>query len=176
MDLAMVAQPPDRLRLRAWKLGRAIFDLTLTREGVWMVWPEDQSLREKAAGAGVGAKQIARQWAALSGDFFRRDDLRVLRAHGSLIFSAPADGMMIRCQVFERSLVPWCYMLEDDNRRVRFTLQLSDYRMIDGIAYPYRLAATSEQGFIDIKLDEVELNADLAAAAFIPPKRAQKLP
>src|SRR5437773_772620 len=40
LDLAMVragGAGGDRLRLRAWKLGRAVFDLTMNGEDVWLL-------------------------------------------------------------------------------------------------------------------------------------------
>jgi hypothetical protein len=177
MDLAMVCQPPDRLRLRAWKLGRAIFDLTLTPEGLWLMAPDDPSLRQKVQHANVGATEIARNWSMLSGALFRRDDLASQRLHDSLLFSAPHDrGLTIRCYVDPRALVPWLYMLQDESGRVRFTLNLDDYRVIDGHPYPCRLQAESDSGRIVVQLAEVELNGELAPAAFVPPRRAEKLP
>ncbi len=36
-DGAMVMRPPEQARIRAWKLGQAVFDLTLNESGVWLV-------------------------------------------------------------------------------------------------------------------------------------------
>ena len=65
--------------------------------------------------------------------------------------------------------------MKDPAGKARFTLRLSDYQMLDGIPYPFRYDATSESGKIRIDLREVELNTDLAPAAFTPPKRAEKV-
>jgi hypothetical protein len=51
LDLAMVSRKPDDLRLRAWKLGRAVFDLTLTRDGAWLLTPTDPSIKIAPAAA-----------------------------------------------------------------------------------------------------------------------------
>jgi hypothetical protein len=177
MDLAIVSQPPDRLRLRAWKLGRAVFDLTLRPEGLWLVAPDDASLKQKVQKANVGAAEIARNWSMLSGAFFGCDDLKMERLQKGLLISAPHDEqLLLRCYVDPRALVPWLYLLQDQNNRVRFGLGLNDYRMVDGIPYPHRLGADSDSGRIVVQLEEVELNEELAPAAFKPPRRAEKLP
>ena len=177
MDLAMVSQPPDRLRLRAWKLGRAIFDLTLTPAGLWVMAPEDPSLRQKVQNANVGAAEIARNWSMLSGAFFDRSDLEIQRTDKDLVLRAPhGDGLKLSCYVDARALVPWLYLLQDDRNRNRFTLNLDDFRMIAQVPYPHRIQAESDAGRIVVQLEEVELNEELAPAAFTPPRRAEKLP
>jgi len=177
MDLAMVSQPPDHLRLRAWKLGRAIFDLTLTPDGLWLLAPEDPSLRQKVEKANVGAAEIARNWSMLSGEFFNRADLKIERQPKDLLLTAPHQhDLTLRCFVDARALVPWLYLLQDPHNKTRFSLNLNDYRMIGEIAYPHRIQADSESGRIIVQLAEVELNEELAPAAFKPPRRAEKLP
>ena len=177
MDLAMVSQPPDRLRLRAWKLGRAIFDLTLTPDGLWLLAPEDPSLRHKVEKANVGAAEIARNWSMLSGEFFNRADLKIERQAKDLLLTAPHErDLMLRCYIDARALVPWLYLLQDSANKTRFSLNLDDYRMLGATVYPHRIQADSESGRITVQLEEVELNEDLAPAAFKPPRRAEKLP
>ena len=176
LDLAMVSAPPDRLRLRAWKLGRAVFDLTLTPDGLWLFTPEDPSMRNKVRGAGLDAGRIARQWSMLSGALFERDDLVVSGHARELEVAAPRAQPPLVCYVDRRTLVPTRYQLRDPDRTVRFFLDLSDYREIVGISYPHRLDAKSDSGQIAIHFEDVELNQDLAPAAFVPPKRAEKLP
>jgi hypothetical protein len=177
MDLAMASQPPDRLRLRAWKLGRAIFDLTLTPDGLWLVAPDDPSLRQKVQKANVGAAEIARNWSMLSGAFFDRIDLKIERIPNDLLLTARhTDDLTLRCYVDQRALVPWVYLLQDDRGRRRFSLNLDDFRMIGEIPYPHRVQAESDSGRVVVQLEEVELNEELAPAAFKPPRRAEKLP
>jgi hypothetical protein len=177
MDLAMVSQPPDHLRLRAWKLGRAIFDLTLTTEGLWLLSPEDASLRDRVQKANVGAAEIARNWSMLSGEFFDRSDLKIERQSNDLVLTAQHDHeLTLRCHVDARAVVPWLYLLQDAGNKTRFSLNLDDYRMLGGLPYPHRIQADSEGGRIIVQLEEVELNEELAPAAFKPPRRAEKLP
>ena len=177
MDLAMVSQPPDHLRLRAWKLGRAIFDLTMTPQGLWLLAPDDPSLRQKVEKANVGAAEIARNWSMLSGEFFDRSDVKVERKSKDLLLTAPHEhDLTLRCDIDARALVPWLYLLQDAHGKTHFSLNLDDYRMIGGTPYPHRIQADSESGRIVVQLQEVELNQDLAPAAFKPPRRAEKLP
>ena len=174
-DAALVTEPPDRVRLRAWKIGRAVFDLTLTPEGLWLLAPRDESLHEKAKKAGVGAGEVAKQWSLLSGAFFEREDLVASLSGSSLILTGPQDQLTIRAYIDRRTLVPRRYVLHDDRGRERFSLRLDDYRTIGDTPYPYRALAESESGRILIQLDEVELNTQLAPGAFKPPRRAEKI-
>ncbi|MFA6047029.1 MAG: hypothetical protein WC718_18760, partial [Phycisphaerales bacterium] len=41
LDGVLVAEPPGRLRLRAWKFGQAVFDLTLVDGKGWVMTPDD---------------------------------------------------------------------------------------------------------------------------------------
>ena len=134
-------------------------------------------MREKVQKANVGAAEIARNWSVLSGDFFNRDDLKVESHAKDIVLSAPHDrDLTLRCHIDARALVPWLYLLQDANDKTRFSLNLDDYRMIGGVAYPHRIQADSEGGRIIVQLAEVELNEELAPAAFMPPRRAEKLP
>jgi hypothetical protein len=113
----------------------------------------------------------------LSGKFFSRDDLGVKRLPADLLVSAPRErGVTLHCYVDPRALVPHTYELQDEQGKVHFSLNLDDFRMIGDVPYPHRMHAESETGRIVVQFDEVELNDDLAPAAFQPARRAEKLP
>ena len=176
LDLAMVRAGREKLRLRAWKLGRAVFDLTMNGDEVWLFTPEDPSLKKKARSAGLTAKQLAENFNLLSGDLFRRPDVAIRDAVAKLMVSAAQGDATVRCEVERRTLTPRKYVMVDPAGIARFTLELSDYRLLAGdVPFPFRYIATSDEGKIAIALREVELNGELAEGAFIPPKRAEKL-
>ena len=177
LDGAVVMAPPDRLRLRAWKFNQAIFDLTLTPEGLWVVAPDDPSRRQKVLPASLSAAQLGREWALLSGSFFGGAGLAVGDAGGRLAVSKTLeDGRTVVCDVDRRTLTPRRYRMFDPAGRARFTLTLGDYGVFNGIAWPTRLDARSDDGRISIRLNDVELNGELAPNAFKPPRRAERQP
>ena len=178
LDLAMVRAGHDRVRIRAWKLGTAVFDLTMNPKGVWLLTPQDGSLRNKARSAGLTARKLAENLALLGGDLFREPNLTVRDTGRELdIDSSPrSDGTRVRCLVDRRTLVPVRYLLLDREDAARFTLDLSKYRMAGDVPLAYRYLATSDEGRIIIVLREIELNSDLAENAFVPPRRAEQLP
>ena len=177
LDGAVVMAPPDRLRLRAWKFNQAIFDLTLTPEGLWVVAPDDPSRRQKVLPASLSAAQLGREWALLSGSFFGETGLVVRDEKGTLAVSRKLDdGRTVVCDVDRRTLTPRRYRMFDPAGRARFTLALGDYGVFNGIAWPTRLDARSDEGRIGVKLSDVELNGELAPNAFKPPRRAEKQP
>jgi hypothetical protein len=177
LDMAMVRAGREKLRLRAWKLGRAVFDLTMNGGDVWLLTPDDASLKDKAHSAGLGAKKLAENINLLNGDLFYRSDASVADAGSLLRVSAPQGENIVRCDVDRRTVVPLKYVLNDPSGVARFTLELSDYRLEGGgIPLPFRMKATSDRGTIDVAVSEVEVNGELAEGAFVPPKRAEKLP
>src|SRR5205814_7180678 len=134
------------------------------------------ALREKVHAGGVSAAKLARSWAVLSGSLFADPNLTVSKTPGDLLISAPQDELTLLCRVDRRTLVPRRYMLQDASGRVRFTLDLDDYRMIQGIPFPHRLRAQSDDGGrIVLELRDVELNGELAPGAFVPPRRAERI-
>jgi hypothetical protein len=178
LDVAMVRAGREKLRLRAWKLGRAVFDLTVNGGDVWLLTPDDLSMKDKGQSAGLGAKKLAENINLLNGDLFHQSDATVVAAGSLLRISAPQGDGVVCCEVDRRTLVPLKYVLNDPSGAARFTLELSDYRMpASDVPFPFRMKATSEQGTIDVAMREVEINGgELALGAFVPPKRAEKLP
>jgi outer membrane lipoprotein-sorting protein len=175
LDGAVVMQPPDRLRLRAWKFNQAVFDLTLTEEGLWVLTPQDPQRREKVLPASLSAAQFGREWAMLNGGFFLQPDLATGGDAKTLTVRRRLDdGRAVLCRVDRATLTPRQFEMRDPEGKLRFRFALSDYRMTEGIPWPTLLAARSGDGKIDIRLKDVELNQDLAPNAFRPPRRAEK--
>jgi outer membrane lipoprotein-sorting protein len=176
LDLAMVRAGRGKLRLRAWKLGRAVFDLTMSGGDVWLLTPDDASLKKRAHSAGLSAGKLAQNINLLNGDLFRRSDVTVSDAGGGSALRVTADD--VACDVDRRTLTPRRYAMVDTHDVIRFRLELSDYRVVapDLPPVPFHMLAASDEGTIDVSLREVEVNGELAEGAFVPPKRAEKLP
>jgi outer membrane lipoprotein-sorting protein len=176
LDGALVMQPPDRVRLRAWKLGQAVFDLTIVPQGVWMVLPEDPQSKQRIVPAGASAAEMARAWALFSGGFFAGSDALVTYSGGPRFHVVRwIEGKKVDCEVERATLTPRRYVMSDSSGLKRFTLELQNSQMIGNIAWPTNLIARSENGTISLQLHDVELNAELPSAAFIPPRRAEKM-
>ena len=173
-DLAMVRARDRGVRLRAWKLGRAVFDLTMTRDGgAWLLTPDDPSLKAKVRTAGVSARQLAEAWESFNGALFRSGGGTLTGGGGRMLIYR--DGNIV-CHIDAATLTPRRYVMSDESGRPRFALELSDYRLVDDVPYAHRYVATSDEGVIRIALRDVELNGDLAPEALRPPRRAEKLP
>ena len=178
LDGAVVLAPPGRARLRAWKFNQAVFDLTLTPEGVWVMAPTDPGRREKVMPATAGAAQFVRNLDWVTGAFFKESGLVVETPRGKpLVVSKVLDdeGRVLRCEVERDTLTPRKYTLLDPAGKGRFVLTLGDYQDFGGIVWPKRLRARGDTGTIDVRLRDVEFNTDPAPRAFVPPRRAEKL-
>lgn len=175
LDCAMVSKP-DHLRLRAWKFGRAVFDLTLTPDGLWLFTPDDPSLKQKARAGGLDAGKLARSWKTFTGGLFVAPGLRRNQGMRTDQFAATIDGAVVQSTVSTAKVVPLDYTVAPPGAGAAFSLSLEDYRMIGELPYAFRYVAKSPTGTIRIQLRDVELNGELAEGAFVPPKRAEKLP
>jgi outer membrane lipoprotein-sorting protein len=178
LEAALAMAPPDRARIRAWKLGRAIFDLTVLPDGVWAVAPDDSKRKDQITSAGVSAAKLAKTWSVLSGGFFDSPNLRA-EVHGPklLITRTAADEPTVTCEVDRATLTPRKYAMLDDKGITRFTLTLDRYRQFPGdVVWPTRLVADSDAGQVEIELRDVEVNPELPPGAFVAPRRAEKLP
>jgi outer membrane lipoprotein-sorting protein len=178
LDAAIAMRPPERARIRAWKFGRAIFDLTVTPDGVWVLSPDDPQRREQIRSAGVGAAQLARTWSLLSGGFFEQPDLKTeLQDSRRLLVHRDVPGEpTVLCEVDRQTLTPRRYSLLDDRGATRFTLTLDRYQTFGATVWPTRLVATSDGGIVEVQLRQVDVNPDLPPTAFTPPRRAERMP
>jgi len=175
LDGAIAMAPPDRLRLRAWKFGQAVFDLTLTPEGMWVMAPDDPNRREKVLPASLSAAQFGREWAMLNGGFFLQSDLTTSGDAKWLdVRRRVEDGRTILCRVDRATLTPRHYEMRDTEGVIRLRLALTNYQLVNGTPWPMKLNARNGDGRIDIRLKEAGLNQDLPPNAFKPPRRAEK--
>lgn len=179
LDGALAAASPDRLRLRAWKFNQAVFDLTLTPDGLWLFMGDDASGATGHKPIVLSGAQISRAWLILTGGFFAGNPSSVPVVDGRdgvLAFSSTTDGIPTRCLVERRTLTPIVYSLSDSGGMSLYSVDLSDYRMINGIAWPMRIDFRGGDGVLSLRLDGVELNNEIAEGAFVPPTRAVKQP
>jgi hypothetical protein len=178
LDCVIVMRLPNELRLRAWKLGQAVFDLTLTSQGAWLIAPEDPERRAQVQTAGMSAAKLARTWSVLAGGFFDDPNVKTVKSSGSQLTVSKADesGTTIFCEIDRRTLTPRKYRMIDDKGATRFTLTLDRYAPFDETVWPRRVVAISDRGEIDIDLKEIEINGEIPEQAFKPPRRAEKLP
>jgi outer membrane lipoprotein-sorting protein len=171
LDAAMAIQRPGNARLRAWKFGQAVFDITLTPLGLWVVAPQHDpnTFGDKTA-------NVTRQWLKLMTGTFDDQSLIVDDRGSHLICKQQTeDGSTLLCEVDRKTLTARRYILRDPDGEDRFALTLSRYAEFNGIAWPRRIEAVSPTGRIVVDLHDVDINGELPASAFHPPARAVKI-
>lgn len=183
LEGVLVMSPPDRLRLRVWKLDQIVFDLTLLPDGLWIETSPEAQRHGPVMPAAMSAAQLAHFLIWFEGGFFAEPGLKTLPTEtATLKFGRDlGDGTSILCEVDRDTVTARKFSLIDATGRVRFCLALSDYRDISGIIWPTRLRALTVNpgdggSKIDIVLSDVEFNQELAPQAFVPPAGAEKRP
>jgi hypothetical protein len=78
--------------------------------------------------------------------------------------------------VHRPTLTPRAYEYRDTGGRAVLSLQLERYELVQGVAWPHRIEAISDQGTIIVDLHDVELGAEPPPGAFVPPARARQAP
>ncbi len=189
--LAMPLAPTGpRVRLRAWKLGRSVLDLTLAEGAVWLVAPENSPLNNRGtpssdlptppADAAASPAQPARRIAAaldfIGPRFFQA--ATVVGSSATTITAAGPGADNTTCEIDRATLTPRVFMRGGAEGRsaVAGDLRLSEYRLIGTIPWAHRLRLSGPGGAADVLMSDVELNGDLPAGAFTPPVRARRLP
>jgi hypothetical protein len=175
LDGALAAQNPGYLRLRAWKFNHAAFDLTMRPDGVWLMTAEQlQTDGERAMT--LRPADIARAWSLLSGEFFRNAQPSSTSAHHHTVIGADAEQSRVRSTIDRRTLVPLRFDYLDDKGESQASLILRDHRRVDEHIWPMRMTFESEHGRVTIQMRELEINREVAPAAFTPPRRAVRQP
>lgn len=180
LDGALLARSPSQLRLRTWKFGHPVFDMTLTDGEVWVA-QEDAAA---SADVAVPADAIAGGWSLFEGVYLREAVPGASYSAGP-IYQVISDGgnganggntAWIVSTIDRRTLTLRRVERIDAAGRVLATLELDRYRMFDGIVWPTRWTFASTDGRIVLTLSDVALNDDLPASAFTPPRGAVRQP
>jgi hypothetical protein len=184
-DAAIVADWPDKLRLRAWKFGHAAFDLTYTPEGLWMYIPEEARRRAgDKANFSVTADQFGRVWrmlgpGALGGAEVAAQTERMLTVRKAMSGTSNDQGVL-ECDIDRETLTVRAYRFVDPEGKLRQTLLMSSYRVYGEpekpLVWPVRITAEGEGGKISVRVMDPEFNGELPPAAFTAPGRAVKQP
>jgi len=190
LDAAVVARAGDAehpgqasLRIRTWKFGQAIFDLTAKPEGVWIAsdsMPSPEPAPEKSDRLkSLKPENIAQAWNLFFGDFFKRPGLEATDQPGRTFTVQRREGdTTVVCDIDRATLTPRKYRITDDLGHLLQTLTLARYQLAGEppVPWPMLIIAQGPDGQVQVRLDEVEVNPDLEDAVLTPPKRAVKQP
>lgn len=190
LDGALAAEPPERLRVRAWKFGRAAFDITVVGGELWAVLPEEMGggaeLDRNTEAAGTETDWASRLLVFVDPAFFREavvvdgaTDARTLTVRSDEVddgeiglerrSNADTHGGGLVCEIDRPTLTVRRFTMPGASGR---EILLSDYELIDGVAWPGRIAVRGPDGSVSIRLESTEFNATLPEGAFTPPRRA----
>lgn len=175
LDGVLAAEPPDRWRIRAWKFGHAVFDLTATPEGVWLLAADEmsESAESLASASQAGIDELM---AMLGPGFFQLPPANAEIVGDRLRVTMTREGgRSVACEIERATLTPRLFVVTGDDAAAR-TLRLERYRMVAGIPWPTRLRLAGPEGTITLMLTDIELNEAPAPAAFVPPGKAIRLP
>jgi outer membrane lipoprotein-sorting protein len=171
LDAAFVFAPPDRARIRAWKFGQAVLDLTVTPDATYLFLPRKDNHADQLRTASGDTSRAVREWLKLLSRGF--DESADVRELGPQLIVKSRESLT--AYIDRKTLTPRKYVAFDAQGLERFSLTLSQYRTIDDIVWPMRIDAKSPGGLMRIDLRGVELNL-APDTAFKPPSRAERLP
>jgi outer membrane lipoprotein-sorting protein len=171
LEAAFVFAPPGRARIRAWKFGQAVLDLTITPDSIYIFVPQKKGPGEQLRTTLGDTGAAVRQWLSLLAPVFS-GSFDVAESGSQLIVTHRSFFVIY---IDRKTLTPRRYVARDDDGCNRFILTLDRYRTIGGTVWPMRIEAKSSTGTIRIDPRDVELNV-APPNAFKPPARAGQLP
>ncbi len=171
LEIALAARPPDSFRLRAWKLGRSVFDITLRGEEIWL--EQSERLEEDPQTIVRWVREIRAIFSdeLLSGGVLVDDSTT---ADTLVVRSAGADASVVICEI-ERDTLTLRRLRVVDAGAIVGELTFRQYRLIGNTPWPMRIDASGPSGTAALRLQDVELNLPLPDSAFTPPRRATQL-
>lgn len=170
LEAAIVARRPDQVRVRAWKLGRSVADITL--DGDRVEGETDPRVDRDTLVEGVRALRTVLLW--VDGAFYERaardagTDGATIRARGTV---AGVPGPVL-AGIERRTLTLRSLEIEgnDAGGSGAGSFTLDRYREVEGMVWPMRISASSHDRQAVFRLDWVELNTPIARGAL--PERA----
>jgi hypothetical protein len=188
LDGAFVATPPQRARLRAWKFGSPVLDLTILPEGVYAFAAQHDESRSESGSdlTTLPSAGVSRALELMTGTYFlHATSLPAESTAATLVVVGPALGQdSVRCEIDRATLTPRWFRIGTTGAQGQartMTLFLDRYTLVrieggGGVAWARRLRFTSPEGEIELRLSDVELNGEIGAKAFVPPARAARIP
>lgn len=82
----------------------------------------------------------------------------------------------VECEIERRTLTPRRFVVTGGGDTPRSELALDGFAMINDVAWPMRMRLRSGTGDVLLRFRNAELNAEVPAGAFVPPRRAKALP
>ena len=175
---ALVAEPPDRLRLRAWKFSQTVLDITLNDDGLFVL-QKGRSDDAKEKLEHVDHARFVEAISLMPG--FERDAAwqagrEIDQDEFAITKPSSDDGPAIECIADKATLIRKRCLYRDDANRVRQSLSFDAYVHVDDTVWPMRVTGEGESGLFLLLFDRIDINAELAERAFVPPRRAVRQP
>lgn len=173
LEGAIAIERPDKFRLRAYKLGHAVFDITAVGNDVWSIpLPEEAGDRAEPIPA---RKLVQTVW--LLGPGFFDPAVTVSETPGLLVVRAPGLGSDdLRCDIDRATRTARRFHGEDSSSPSAPNVILDDYRLIGDIPWPHTVRFSSGQRSVEVRFHTVEINQTPLPRTFQPPKRAVPQP
>jgi len=173
LDSVLIAEFPNRLRIRAWKLGQAVFDLTLNEDGAWLFQPRRDRTADQVDTSKLPAERLGESLDLLGAEYFQTA-VPVAGGKTSLVVRGHAFGIRdIDCEIDRKTLTPTRFTLPAGSGNPDRHLLLSRYIAVDEHVWPGRMQLVDNTGSIIIRFGTVELNDEIPPSAFTPPRRAR---
>lgn len=169
LDAVLIGSKPDKLRLRSYKMGTAVFDLTLIDHASW-VWQSKRVNDRQITLPSFNTTSVP-IWDMLVGGIPATESFTTKRSDGRLIWSSDTEMGTLRVAIDPATSVVRQYRFVERSGAEHLVM-LDEYQMVNGFTWPGRIVVESAGGQIVIRVDDIELNGQLPAGAFAPPAGA----
>ena len=184
LDAALVIRGNDHFRMRAWKLNQAVFDLTATPEGTFIV--ASKEMKKNAPEAEQDLAKLTDQLGAL----LRGPDYSAARIaslvqtdrnmvpldtdHTSGVHELLLDWDYLYSQIDAKTLVPSYFAVRPTEKNSQIVVK-PVYMAYDGLIWYRNATISGDFGTVEMTFRDVELNGELNPRAFKPSRRAVRI-
>lgn len=160
-----------RIKMRLWKFNVVVYDLTATDEGTWVF----DALKNHESSIDIDSGDMLQAWHLLIGSFFLDTTAREHEINEPTItYELRRDSESIQCVIDRRRLVARMYTISRDSQDA-LSMELTRYRMTNGMPWPTRMTLRGPDGLIQIRLSDVSFPEIDAAAIFVPSTRSERI-
>lgn len=170
LDGVLAARAPGFLRVRAFRAGATVMDLTVRPEGVWLWSERPEAVQAEPAGPAPVPGRWLPLWPTWPQGQTRGDDR-------TLTVSAPVvggEGLAAEWTIDRPTLTVRALTVRHGDATV-YRAELSGYARLGEAVWPRRIAFVAEGRRFEVRLGAIELNPELPDAAFRPSPRARRV-
>lgn len=169
MQVALLTEGNDHVRLRAWQGSQPAVDIMMTPMG-WWVWQ-----RERVPALPMSLGQMSLLGSILRGDLPLTGEELSQTTQAAIATGLLEGEIPVRFRIHKDTATTRELAFMDEGNQAKVSLVMDEYDLVNYQPWPRRVRVVSRTGQMVITWREVEINQSLPSAAFTPNPQATRV-